>query len=371
MKKKIIIAGAGVLGASAAYHLAKAGADVTIIDSDEQGRATDAAAGIVCPWLSQRRNQDWYRLAKAGAAYYPSLIKDLELTGEVRTGYSQTGTLSIHEDEAKIAAMEKRALTRRETAPEIGSITRLLPDEVAELFPPLGKRYYGLFVSGGARVDGKLLRGALCSAAVRHGADYVTASAGLLYEGNRVYGVSAGGREIEADTVAVCAGAWAGNLLQPLGIDLGVSFQKAHIVHMEMDRETEGWPVVMPPGNQYLLAFGGGRIAAGTTHENTELFDPRPTAGGMHEVMSKALATAPGLADAAYTETRVGFRPYTPGFLPVIGAVPGWDGLLAANGLGSSGLTTGPYIGSELAKMALGIETGMDLSPYLPGQLCQ
>ena len=123
----------------------------------------------------------------------------------------------------------------------------------------------------------------------------------------------------------------------------------------------------MPPGNQYLLAFGGGRIAAGTTHENTDVFDPRPTAGGIHEVMDKALATAPGLIDAAYTETRVGFRPYTPGFLPVIGSVPGWEGLLAANGLGSSGLTTGPFIGSELAKIALGLDTELDISPSRPG----
>ena len=65
--KSFIVVGAGILGASAAYHLAKKGADVTLIDRGERGRATDAAAGIVCPWLSQRRNQAWYKLAKGGA----------------------------------------------------------------------------------------------------------------------------------------------------------------------------------------------------------------------------------------------------------------------------------------------------------------
>ena len=63
---------------------------------------------------------------------------------------------------------------------------------------------------------------------------------------------------------------------------------------------------------------------------------------------------APGLSNAAILETRVGFRPFTPGFLPVIGALPGYDGIYLANGLGSSGLTMGPFIGKQLANLALG-----------------
>lgn len=69
--KKVIIIGAGILGASTAYQLAKLGAKVLIIDRKDKGQATDAAAGIICPWLSQRRNQVWYRLAKAGARFTP------------------------------------------------------------------------------------------------------------------------------------------------------------------------------------------------------------------------------------------------------------------------------------------------------------
>lgn len=70
--KKVIVIGAGILGASAAYQLAVMGAEVLIIDRQDPGQATDAAAGIICPWLSQRRNQAWYRLAKAGRASIPS-----------------------------------------------------------------------------------------------------------------------------------------------------------------------------------------------------------------------------------------------------------------------------------------------------------
>ncbi|MFL6518288.1 MAG: NAD(P)/FAD-dependent oxidoreductase, partial [Bacillus sp. (in: firmicutes)] len=65
-----------------------------------------------------------------------------------------------------------------------------------------------------------------------------------------------------------------------------------------------------------------------------------------------------------YLETRVGFRPVTPGFLPVIGALPDYQGIYLANGLGASGLTSGPYLGMELAKLVLGKQTEIDLSSY-------
>ncbi|MTH32961.1 FAD-dependent oxidoreductase, partial [Veillonella dispar] len=48
----------------------------------------------------------------------------------------------------------------------------------------------------------------------------------------------------------------------------------------------------------------------------------------------------------------------------VIGAVPGWEGLITANGLGASGLTMGPFIGSQLAKLALGIPLDIDIDAY-------
>ena len=51
-------------------------------------------------------------------------------------------------------------------------------------------------------------------------------------------------------------------------------------------------------------------------------FDMRVTAGGLNEVLDKALQVAPGLSDSTFTEARVGYRPFTPGFLPIIGEVP-------------------------------------------------
>lgn len=363
--KTYIVVGAGILGASTAYHLAKAGVLVTLVDRQDLGQATDAAAGIVCPWLSQRRNKAWYQMARGGARYYASLIEQLEADGETDTGYKRVGAISLHTEEKKLDQMEERAYKRREDAPEIGEITRLSPAETKELFPPLSEEYSAVHISGAARVNGRALRQALVNAAKKHGAVYIKGNASLVHKGNRVIGIEVNDETLTADQVIITAGAWANELLQPLGVNFLVTFQKAQIVHLHvLDTNTDNWPVVMPPNDQYILAFEDGRVVVGATHENDTGFDYRVTAGGLHEVFDKALSIAPGLSNSTMMETRVGYRPFTPGFLPVIGALPNFDGILVANGLGASGLTAGPFLGSELAKLALGEPTELDLSYY-------
>ncbi|EEM83478.1 Uncharacterized oxidoreductase yurR [Bacillus thuringiensis serovar huazhongensis BGSC 4BD1] len=363
--KSYIVVGSGILGASTAYHLAKAGANVTIVDRQQLGQATDAGAGIVCPWLSQRRNKAWYKIVKGGARYYSSLIQQLEEDGETDTGYNRVGAISLHTDEKKLDQMEVRAYKRREDAPEIGEITRLSAEETKKLFPALSDEYSSVHISGAARVNGRLLRNALISAAKKHGATFIKGDAILVREGNHITGVTVNDETILAEKVIVTAGAWANEILNPLGINFLVTFQKGQIVHLQIENTaTENMPVVMPPNDQYILTFDNGHVVIGATHENDTGFDHRVTAGGLHEVFHKALAVAPGLENATVLETRVGFRPFTPGFLPVIGPIPNFEGILVANGLGASGLTAGPYLGAELAKLALGQPIELDLNDY-------
>ncbi|WP_336786430.1 NAD(P)/FAD-dependent oxidoreductase [Paenibacillus sp. MMO-177] len=364
---KVIVIGAGILGASTAYQLAKSGAEVLIIDRKDMGQATDAAAGIICPWLSQRRNKAWYELVKGGARYYPALIADLEAEGETDTGYARVGALSIHTDPDKIEKMSERAYAKRQDAPEIGSIASLDENATRERFPLLAEGYSSVHIGGAARVDGRALRDALIRSAIRNGAEFIVGDARIEFELNKVTGVTLGSTFYRADKVVVCAGAWAGALLQPLGLDFQVSYQKAQIMHVQLENkehQTGSWPVIMPPTDQYLLAFDEQRIVIGATHENDITgYDTRVTPGGMQEVLNKGLSLAPELANSTFLEMRVGFRPFTADFLPVFGAVPGWDNLLAGNGLGASGLTAGPFIGSQLAKLALGM--GIELDPDL------
>ncbi|AHM66211.1 NAD(P)/FAD-dependent oxidoreductase [Paenibacillus polymyxa] len=365
--KKVIVIGAGILGASTAYQLAKMGADVILVDRKDKGQATDAAAGIICPWLSQRRNQAWYQLAKAGARFYPGLIEELKSEGETETGYAQVGALSIHDDSEKIKKMQERARLRHTDAPEIGEITQLNQKETHERFPLLVDHYHSVHISGAARIDGRALRDALIRSAQRNGATLIHGDAALQYDSDHVTGVTVGASSFSSDEVIVCAGAWANQLMLPLGIRFKVSFQKAQIMHLQVPvkQDTGTWPVIMPPTDQYLLAFDQQKIVIGATHENEiEGYDTRVTAGGMQEILNKGLELAPDLANSTFQEVRVGFRPFTPGFLPVLGAVPGWNGLIVANGLGASGLTMGPFIGDQLARLALGMALDINIDDY-------
>ncbi|SDI79876.1 NAD(P)/FAD-dependent oxidoreductase [Natribacillus halophilus] len=362
----IIIVGAGILGASTAYHLAKKGYNVTIVDSGDSGQATSAAAGMICPWLSQRRNKAWYTLVRNGAAYYPKIIAELEKDGETNAGYKQVGALRLHTDEKKLRETMERAQIKRQDAPEIGELLLLSPRETKERFPLLGDgTYSSLYAEGAARVDGRLLRDAFLRAAEKAGAQFIKGDAALLKDGTNVAGIKVNGKEIYGDTVVLTTGAWAQSLLDPFGIDVHVSEQKAQILHLQLpNTETGEWPIVIPPGKQYIAPFEQGRIVAGSSQEDDTGFDERVTAGPIHEILSKTLQVAPGLADAEWTDTRVGFRPFTPNFLPVFGDLPELKGLLFANGLGATGLTMAPYLGSILARMAVDEPLELNVADY-------
>lgn len=362
--KKIIVIGAGILGASTAYQLAKSGAEVIIADRQDAGQATDAAAGIVAPWLSKRRNKAWYKLAKGGARIYQDLIKDLAADGETETGYSRVGALNLYTNEEKLIAMHQHALNRRADAPEIGEITLLNHQETKEMFPLVSDEYSALHVGGAARVDGRALRNALLRGAEKHGATIIHGDASLIHKKSNITGITINNERIFADKVIAATGAWTPQLLHPLGINFDIRPQRAQIVHLQLQGTSpNNWPVVKPPFNQYMLTFAD-RIVVGATQENNVGFDRRVTAGGLQHILKNAFEIAPNLENATVLETRVGFRPMTPESIPVIGTLPGYNGLLHANGLGSSGLTMGPYVGKQLADLALGNTLEIDLENY-------
>lgn len=365
---RVAVVGAGVLGASAAFHLALAGAEVVLVDRAHEGRATAAGAGIVSPWSSEVADPEWRRIADAGARYYPALVRLLAERGEADVGYRRVGSLCVATERSDLDRIERAVLARRAEAPEAGEVSRLSPAEARRLFPPLHPDLAAVRVGGGARVDGRLLADALRRAAERRGARvHAGAVSGLLGGGGRVTGVRVGAEAVAADAVVVAAGAWAPALLEPVGIALAVSPQRGQISHLRLEGAATGsWPVVLPPGSHYLLAFDDARVVVGATRETGAGFDCRVTAAGQAEVLNQALAVAPGLASATLVETRIGLRPVGPDVRPMLGPVAGLGGLVIGNGLGPSGLTIGPYAGRLLAQAALGEAPDTDLTPYDP-----
>jgi glycine/D-amino acid oxidase-like deaminating enzyme len=365
----IIVVGAGILGASTAFHLARAGAAVTIIDEAHEGRATAAGAGIICPWVSGADDAAFYRLYAGGARYYGELVPELADLGETDLGFRRVGALVVSNDTKELALFEEILRRRRDAAPEMGATSLLMPLDAGALFPPLRGDLAGLHVAGGARVDGRRMAAGLLRAAQGLGAAIRIGHAELIPDGDRVAGVRLHGEAIAADCVIVAAGAWASELLQPVGVSLAIEPQRGQIVHLHLPgQDTKDWPVVLPPGSHYLLAFDDSRVVAGATRESGTGFDYRVTASGQAEVLAEALRVAPGLASATIIETRVGFRPVATGIRPLLGTVDGMDGLVVGNGLGAAGLTIGPFAGKLLADLVLGREHEMDLAPFDPMQ---
>jgi D-amino-acid dehydrogenase len=365
---RTVVIGAGLLGASTAYHLARAGAQVTVIDAGLDGRATAAGAGIICPWVSAVDDPVFYRLYTEAARYYADLVPALGEIGEHDLGFRRVGGMAVSASPVDLLRLERVVRARQAAAPEMGAISRLTPREAKALFPPLHADLGAVHVAGGARVDGRRLGAALLRAAQHHGAVARNGEAALIATNGRVEAVRVGSDRLEADQVVVTAGAWAPAVLRELGIDLPIRPQRGQIVHLRLaGQATQDWPVVLPVGaSHYLLAFDDQRVVAGATRESEAGFGYRVTAAGLAEVLANALAVAPGLAEAEVIETRVGFRPMGPEVRPLLGAAPTVAGLVIGNGLGAAGLTIGPFAGRLLADVALGRTPALDLTPFDP-----
>ncbi|MBC6308322.1 FAD-binding oxidoreductase [Listeria sp. FSL L7-1582] len=364
--EKIVIIGGGIVGMTAAYLLAKQQKEVIVIDKKEPGQATVAAAGIICPWLSKRRNKVWYELAKDSARYYPAFIQELAQDTTLNTGYKMVGTLCLREDVKRLDELEQIAISRRVEAPEIGEIKRLSKAETKAKFPIVDAAFGGVFVSGGARVDGKSLVLALADAATKNGAKIIRDKAQLEKQGDAML-VLVGNKVINADKIILAAGAWLPELLQPLGLQAAIHPQKGQLLHLQFEGiDTSAWPVVLPPSAKSIVPFDDGRVIIGATHENEGGFDLEPTEAAMEEIIEEIARFAPAVKTAKLAEIRVGTRPFTPDFTPVIGTLPTAKHIFVANGLGSSGLTTGPYVAKILVDLIQGKTPKTDIAGFDP-----
>lgn len=338
--KKIAIVGGGIIGMTLANYLDQKKYQVTLFD-EPTGQATSASAGIISPWLSKRRNKQWYRLAKDGAAFFPKLIQDFQLD---ETIYQQSGTLLLRPKE-QLTELFTLAEERKKEAPEIGTI-ELLSGEQTQQELPLLKPSPALKVSGGGRLDGKAYLIQLRKLAEQKGIEFI---------GQRVQLVDAttinyGEKEAVFDQIILTGGPHLKRLLAPLGYQVDLRPQKGQLLVFQTAYQTSGaLPVAMLDGEADLIPFLDGKILLGATHENDAAWDLRETPEAFKQLTDNArnfLADPEKLLSTPF-HYRVGTRAYTSDFAPFFGQLN--DYLLVASGLGSSGLTTGPYIGYLLA----------------------
>ena len=363
---RFIVVGGGLVAASVTYHLARRGASVIIVAGGQPGAATDAGAGIICPWTAPL-DDACYRLCAEGARYYPELLAMLADDGEAGSRYGQVGTLCVADQPQALQPMAALLESRRADAPDIGEVAALGPGEPARMFPPLAPGLAGLWIGGGGRVDGRAIRDCLLRAAVARGARRVPGNATLDRSGDRVNGVTVGAERIGADAVVVAAGAWTAGVCADLGIRLPVGPQRGQIVHTRMPgTDTAAWPVVLSSQDPYLVAFPGGRVVLGATREQAG-FAYHTTVGGVGGLLAASCParTRPARGRTAGNTDRFPARHQrrpSP-------ARPARGGLIVATGHGPEGLTAGPWSGLAVALLALGEPPVSDLAPFDPSRL--
>jgi D-amino-acid dehydrogenase len=355
MALDLVVVGGGVVGAAAAWHATRRGADVLLLDARDPGRATDAGAGIVSPETDIRDGTPLHLLSQAAQRFYPEMIAALEADGFTDTGYARCGKLVVatNDEQADWIAPYLALLRDPESAaalPDPATLHEVTADEARVLFPPLGRVTAAFVSESGARVDGRRLEGALLGAAI---------AKGLAVEHRRVATLA---DLPAARAVLIAGGAWSPALVPSIAVEP----QRGQIVHLRIDDpDCAQWPVVSPMAHHYLLAFGD-RVVAGATREDGAGFAPALTAAGQQAVLADALAVAPGLADAPVLEWRVGLRPVATRGWPYLGAVADQPGVFVATGHGASGLTFGPWSGAAVADLALAAEADPNLRYFAP-----
>ena len=320
------------------------------------GQATKAAAGIISPWFSKRRNKAWYKMARLGADFYIDLLNDLQESGQEVDFYQRSGVFLLKKDESKLEELYKLALQRKDESPLIGELAILDQATASNLFPGLEGFERLLYASGGARVDGQLLVTRLLEASqvkvIKDRVTIIPVSSGYQI-GNQIF-----------DQVVLATGAWLGDILEPLGYEVDVRPQKGQLRDYQVPQDMGAYPVVMPEGEWDLIPFSGGKLSLGATHENDMGFDLAVDENLLQQMAEAASSFYPSLKDAMISGERVGIRAYTSDFSPFFGQVQNLSGVFAASGLGSSGLTTGPIIGYHLAQMLQGKSGVLDPADY-------
>ncbi len=359
----VLIVGGGVIGASIAYHLAERGVRVTVLERGRNGgHASLASAGLLHPQVDPDVPDALRDLSAKSCARFPELTGRLrELTG-IDPQYQTHGWLRVALEAEHIVSLQGRLTeqTRREYDLRLisGDEARamepgLSPDVIAALHHPQGAQIYApallaAYLHATARLGGTVR----CGVEVHN----------LLITAGRVRGArTADGETIEADHTVLAGGAWTQALAEPLGITVPVFPRRGQILALHAI-PAPFRQVIFGPGI-YLAPKVDGSLVAGATYEDVG-FDDRLTAGGLNTLLTAAQRTAPALADATFRQAWVGLRPASRDGMPILGPLPGWDGITLATGHTAEGIALSPITGAAIADIVLGEPAHISLAPF-------
>lgn len=350
---RVVIVGAGAIGLSAAIRCADAGLAVDLVDPDPGRGATWAAAGMLAPVTELHYGEDaLLRLNLDSNGRWPAWAADLADRG-ADVGYVPCGSLLVARD-ADDAAELRRLMAVQE---ELGlQVSWLRSREVRQVEAGLAPSTRGgVLVEGDHQVDNRALITGLLGVVERTPAIRVhrKAVAAVTSAGGRATGVVLDdGTAIAAEVVVLAAGARTGLLEGLEGLLPRVRPVKGQLVHLRSptgplaSRNLRGLEV-------YIVNRPDGRIVVGATVEERG-FDTTVTAGAISELLRAAWELLPGVDECTFVEATAGLRPGSPDNAPLLGPVPGLDGLLLATGHHRNGVLLSPLTADAIAAWASG-----------------
>lgn len=355
--QKIIVIGAGVIGASIAYYLALKGFRVTVI---EQNLPASGATSKTFAWLNANfaETPEYFRLRKAGLAEYETLSD--RFGAEI--GLCRGGSL-WWEEEGDALDTHYRGLAGFGYQAEIldaGQFSKLEP-HVAN--PP----ERSIHVPEELAVNPLLLTGTLLNAAAQLGAEILVGCTvtGLVWESGRFTGVDTTIGRKSADRIVLASGAWTETLLASAGLKLPMDNKTGLIVHTNPVTPVLNHLVLSP--EIHFRQEKDGRIvvgeifSGGLLDESGPESDPVKMAGQIVENLRKRL---PGVENLSADRIMIGRRPVPKDGYPAIGVPDGGDGLYIATM--HSGMTLGPLTGRLVADEISGTDRSDLLSSYRP-----
>lgn len=315
----LIVAGAGIIGASIAWRAAQAGLRVALCDAGSAGsEASWAGAGMLAPGGEAEKPGIWTRLALESLREYPGFVAELQSESGVEIDYRRTGAVEIAVDEEAWARLRARAEIQRSAGIPYSPVDRAQARELVfgDSSHLIGGEFAGaLYYPEDACVDPRDVNAALMAACSRREV--------RLHEGCRVISLESSADSVMAVTecgsfaagsAVIAAGAWSARIQVRINGCPGTlprSFPvRGHLLGYWL--AAGSIRTILREGHTYVLQRANGFTIAGTSIESAG-FDRRIDGTVVADIERRATGLAPLLKSAGPADPWIGFRPAVEG----------------------------------------------------------
>ena len=362
--EEIVIVGGGVIGLSIAYALAREGVRSTLLDKTEVGRgASWAGAGLIPSPATRTSKSPMVELRNWSTRLYPEWSQALRDETGIDNGFRRCGGLDVaftleEENEVKTSAGRWRV--------EGIHYERLTPAALRQVEPELTSDLRAAwFLPDRSQIRNPRHLRALATACEQRGVTLRPDVEVLEIEhsGTHVQSLKTSIGTMHVGSVIIAAGAWTGQLLSGLGINVPTPPLRGQMLLFQSPEGRRLLTHVVEWGKNYLVPRDDGRILVGATEEDVG-FDSGTTDQGQTYLMGLALKLCPALAEAKLERAWSGLRPGSKDTRPYLGLAPQMTNLYVASGHKRAGLQLSPATAEAMTDLVLGRPPRIDLSAF-------